>query len=116
MGISGCNRIVAFAGVISPVSREAAECLKPTGEVVGCQDVGEVCSQLVVSLVVEALDRRVLDCAVHPLNLTIGQRVVGLGQSVLDPVRLADHVEAHGPGVGGIPIAGLLGELDTVVS
>ena len=27
MGIPGCNRIVAFAGVISPVSRDAAELL-----------------------------------------------------------------------------------------
>jgi len=69
-----------------------------------------------VVFVVEAFDRRVLDRAVHPLNLTIGPRVVGLGQSVLDPIRLADHVETHRPGVDGVPIAGLLGELDTVVS
>lgn len=74
-----------------------------------------MCSQLVVVLVVEALDGRVLDRAVHPLNLAVGPRVVGFGQSVFDPVRLADHVEAHWPGVDGVPVAVLLGELDAVV-
>ena len=71
-----------------------------------------MCSQLVVVLVVEALDGRVLDRAVHALDLAVGPRVVRLGQPVLDPVCLADHVEAHRPGVDGVPVAGLLGELD----
>lgn len=42
--------------------------------------------------------------------------MVGLCQAVLNPVGLADHVEAHGPGVDGVPVPGLLGELDAVVS
>ena len=41
--------------------------------------------------------------------------MVGLGEAVLDPVRFADHVEAHLPGIGGVTVAGLLGELDAVV-
>ena len=34
---------------------------------------------------------------------------------MLDPVCGADHVEAHGPGVDGVPVSWLLGELDAVV-
>ena len=70
---------------------------------------------MLVSVVVEAPDGRVLDHEVHQLELAVGPRVVGFGQSVLDPVRLADHVEAHWPGVNGVPVAGLLYELDAVV-
>lgn len=34
---------------------------------------------------------------------------------MLDVVGLADHVEAHLPGEGGVPVARLIGELDAVV-
>jgi hypothetical protein len=37
------------------VRREAAEGLETPGEGVGCREVGEVCSQLVVAVVVRAL-------------------------------------------------------------
>lgn len=63
----------------------------------------------------EAFDRRVLDRAVHPLDLAVRPRMVRLGQPMLDPVVLADHVEAHLPGAGGVPIAGLIGELDAII-
>ena len=66
-------------------------------------------------VVVEPLDRGVLDRAVHSLDLAIGPRMVGFGQSVLDAVRRADHVEAHRPGIDGVAVPGLLGELDAVV-
>ena len=72
-------------------------------------------SQLIVVFVVEALHRRLLYCAIHPLDLAIRPGVVWFGQAVLDPVRLADHVEAHRPGIDGIPVPGLLGELDAIV-
>jgi len=86
-------------------------------------------AQLVVAVVVEALDRGLLDRPVHPLDLAATQensppdcflifaapRMVGFGQAMLDPVRFADHVEAHWPGVDGVPVARLLGELDAVV-
>lgn len=72
-------------------------------------------AELVVAVVVEALDGCLLDRAVHPLDLAVGPRMVRLGQPVFDPVRLADHVEAHRPGADGVPVAGLLGELDAVV-
>ena len=44
--------------------REAFEGLQSSPEVVGADEVGEVVAQLVVILVVEAFDRRVLDRAV----------------------------------------------------
>ena len=72
-------------------------------------------SQLVVVVVVEPLDRGVLESAVHSLDLAIGPRIVGFGQSVLNAVRRADHVEANRPGIDGVAVPGLLGELDAVV-
>jgi len=71
--------------------------------------------QLIVAFVVEAFDGRLLDGAVHPFDLPVGPWMVRLGEPVLDVVGLADHVEAHLTGPGGVPVAGLLGELDTVV-
>ncbi len=64
----------------------------------------------------EALDSGILDRAVHPLDLAVGPGMVRLCQAVLDPVGVADHVEAHGPGEDRIPVPRLLSELDAVVS
>ena len=88
-----------------------------------------MCSELVVAVVMEAFDVRrgndppdrflfrftLLDRAVHPLDLAIGPWMVGLGQPVLDPVCIADHVEAHRTGVDGIPVPRLLCELNAVI-
>lgn len=68
-----------------------------------------------MAIVVEALDGRLIDGAVHPLDLTIGPRVVRLGEPVLDIVRFADNVEAHLPRPYGVTVARLLGELDAIV-
>ena len=72
-------------------------------------------AQLFVAVVVIAFDRRILDGAVHALDLAIGPGMVRLGQAMFDPVRLADQIEAHRPGMGSVPVPGLLCELDTVV-
>jgi len=53
--------------------------------------------QLIMLVIVIPLDCCVLDRAVHPLNLAIGPWMVGLGQPVLNPVGIADHVEPHRP-------------------
>jgi hypothetical protein len=63
----------------------------------------------------EAFDGRLLDRAVHPLDLTVGPGMVRLGEPVLDVVRFADHVEAHLTRPGGVTVARLLGKLDAVV-
>ena len=86
-------------------------------------------AQLVMAVVMESLDGRVLDRSIHPLDLAVCRdnspldcclilqtsRVVRLGQPVLDTVGLADHVEAHRSGVNGVAVPRLLGELDAVV-
>jgi hypothetical protein len=68
-----------------------------------------------MAVVVEAFDRGVLDRSVHPIDLTIRPWMVGFGQAMLDTVGLADHVEAHWPGVDGVPVPRLFCELDPVV-
>jgi len=45
---------------------------------------------------VKTFDRRLLDGLVHPLDLTVGPRIVRFGEPVLDVIGLADHVEAPG--------------------
>jgi predicted RNA methylase len=66
--------------------------------VVGVDEQLQVRPELFVGLVVIALDRGVLDGAVHPLDLTVGPGMVGLGQTMLDAVLVADAVE-HVPAV-----------------
>src|SRR3954453_12213946 len=55
----------------SLIACEAAQGLEATAEVVGGDEVSQVHAQLVVRGVVEALDRRLLDGAAHPLDLPI---------------------------------------------
>lgn len=59
----------------------------------------------------EALDRCVLDCAVHPFDRAIRPREVWLREAMLDTVGLADHVVAYGPGIDGVAVPRLLSEL-----
>lgn len=75
-----------------------------------------MCAQLFVAILVKAFDGSVLDHLVHPLDLAVGPGEIRLRQTVLNPVGFADHVEAHLPRICCIPVAGLLGELDAVVS
>ena len=53
------------------VGREALEGLQGTAKAVGGDELSEVASKLIVVVVVEALDRRVLNGAVHSLDLTV---------------------------------------------
>jgi len=68
--------------------------------------------RLIVGFVVAAFYSRVLDRSVHSLDLTVGPRKVGLGQAFLYPVGFAGHGETHWPGIDGVAVPGLLGELD----
>ena len=53
------------------MGREALQGLEATSEVVGGDEVSRVRAQLIVGGVVEPLDRRLLDGAVHPLDLPV---------------------------------------------
>jgi hypothetical protein len=72
-------------------------------------------AQLIMAVVMVSLHRRVFNPSVHPLDLTIGPWMVWICQAVLDPICVADHVEAHRPGIDSVPVARLLGELDAIV-
>jgi len=72
-------------------------------------------SQLIMAFVVVALNGSLFDRAVHPLNLAIGPRMVGFRQPMLDPIGVANHVEAHWSGIGSVSVPGLLSELDAVI-
>ena len=68
-----------------------------------------------MAVIVVAFYGGILDRTVHSLDLAIRPWMVGFGQSMFNPVRLADHVEAHLSGIDGIAVSGLLCELDAVI-
>jgi hypothetical protein len=73
--------------------------------------------ELDVRAVMVALNGRLLERSVHPLNLTIGPRMVWLRQPVLDAVRVTEHVEHMGAPAcrRSETILWQIGELDAVV-
>ena len=99
-----------FADVF--VGRKAFERLQSSPEIVSVDEVLKVPAQLLVIVVVEALDGRILDGAVHSLHLAVGPRMVDLGQPVLDAVVVADPIEDV---MERIFVTGLVGKLDAIV-
>ena len=79
------------------VSREAPERLESFGEVVSGDEVAEVRTELLMVVVVVALNGSFLDGAVHALHLTVGPGMIGFGQAMVDavqktyPVKKGDH-------------------------
>lgn len=57
-----------------------------------------------MAVVVVALDSRVLDGSVHPLDLAVGPGMLDFGEPVLDPILTATHVEHVRDISGGRPI------------
>ena len=72
-------------------------------------------AKLIVTVIVIPFYGRVLNRAVHLLNLPVGPWIVWLGLAMLDLVCGADHVEPHWPGIGRVAVAWLLTKLDAVV-
>ena len=79
------------------VTREAFESLEPSGKIVSAYEVREMTTQLIVGFVMEAFDGRVLDGAVHALDLPIGPGMLGPSQLVIDIVAGAGHFKGIGP-------------------
>jgi len=50
-------------------------------------------AELIVALVVVAFDGCFFQGPVHALDLPVGPRMIGLGQSMLDAVLAASHAE-----------------------
>lgn len=105
----------AFADVF--VRREALQGFQPPSVVVGGDEVGKVCLELIVSVVMIALDSRFLDRSVHALDLAIGPRMLDLGQPMFDAIFPAAHIE-HMDRVScrrAVRVARREGELDPIV-
>ena len=121
------------------VGREAFEGLQSSPEIVGADEVGEVLAQLVVVLVVEAFDGRVLDRAVplpgsglpakrerDAFNLAATREnrppdcflvltapgVLDPGQPMFDVMLAADAVEDV---LEGVYMPVVIGELDAII-
>lgn len=58
-------------------------------EISGSDEVREVGAELVVAIVVETPDGGLLDRSVHPLNVAVGPRMVGLREAMLNAVGFA---------------------------
>ena len=99
------------------MGRKPFEDLEAASEVVGRHEVGQMRSELLVIVVVIAIDRRFLEGTVHPLDLTIRPRVIGFGQAVFDTACSADLIEAVDPVTRrpAIAIFRQVGKLDTVI-
>ena len=99
------------------IGSEVSESLQSFGEVVGSDEVAEVASQLLMAVVVVALNGGLLDDAVHALNLTVGPGMIGFGQAMFDAVQKTDPVKRVTTEASGRPSAVLrqVGELNAVV-
>ena len=99
------------------VGREAFERLQAPSEVVGGDKIVEMSTQLIVAVVVVALDGRILDGAVHSLDLPIGPRMIGFGKPMLDAVVPAGAIEGMAAQQRGRSLTVLrqIGELDAIV-
>src|SRR5262249_7474985 len=105
----------AFADVF--VRRESLQGLQPPSVVVGVDEVGKVSFELIVSIVMVALDCRFLDRAVHALDLAIGPWMLDLGQPMFDAILLAAQIEhmCHVSCRRAIRVAWWESELDPIV-
>src|SRR5208283_5434392 len=75
------------------IRREAFERLQPARKIVSGDEVREMRPQLGVRFVEVEFDRRVLDCAVHALDLPVGPRMLRFRQPMVDVVAGACKLE-----------------------
>lgn len=75
------------------VGCQAGHRFEASSVVLGIHDASEVNSELLVAVIVVALDRCILDRVVHPLDLTIGPGMIHHDQPVLDVILGTDVIE-----------------------
>jgi len=97
--------------------RKPSQGLQPACVIVGVDEVGKVVPELVVVVIVVALDGRLLDGPVHPLDLTVRPGVFRFRQAMLDAVAPTGPIEwmAAALGRGPIPVPRHIGELNAVI-
>ena len=79
------------------VRGEALEGLQAASEVVCSDEVGEMVLELLVGIVVVALDSRFLDGPIHSLDLAVGPRMLRLGGAMFDAELGAGIFEGVSP-------------------
>ena len=72
------------------IRRQALERLESSPEVVGSDEVSQMLLQLLVIVVMKALDGSFFDGPVHSLNLPVGPRMFDLGKAMFNAVLGAD--------------------------
>ena len=82
---------------------ETTQGLEAAGEVIGCQKVRQVLTELIVALVVVAPHRGFLERPIHSLDLTVGPGMIGLGQPVFDAMTPTSAIEGVTAPDGGRP-------------
>ena len=99
------------------VGGKAAESLESFGEVVGSDEVAEMNAQLVMAVVVVALNSGFFDGAVHTLDLAVSPGMIGFGKSMVDAMQQAGAIEGMAAKAGGwsLSILWKISELDAVV-
>ena len=85
------------------VGGKAAESLESFGEVVGSDEVAEVNAQLVMAVVVVALNSGFFDGAVHALDLAVSPGMVRFGEPVVDAMPKTDPVKRMAAKAGRWP-------------
>ena len=75
------------------VRREPSEGLEPPAEVVCVDEVRQVLFELIVAVVMVALDGGFLDRPIHSLDLAVRPGMLDLGEPVLDIVFATDTIE-----------------------
>ena len=78
------------------VRSEASESFESFGEVVGVEEGGQVFLELIMGLVKIGADSSLLDGAVHALDLTVGPRVIGFGEPMIDVMAGTGGFEGMG--------------------
>lgn len=84
------------AGTDELISGEAAEGFEPLGKVVGIEEGAQMLLELSMAIVVISSHSGFLDGAIHAFDLTIGPRVIWLGQAMIDVMAGAGGFKGMG--------------------
>ena len=92
---------------------QALKRLEPSPEVVRVDEVGQELPELLVIVVMEALDGSFFDGPIHSLNLSVCPRMLNLGEAMFNAMLNAD---ASKNVITSVPVASTVRELAAVVN
>ena len=94
------------------IRRESLQYFQPLGKVVRCQEGRQMLTKLLMRIVVVPIGGRLLQRAIHALDLPIRPGMIGFGQAMLYPVFATDTVKQQREGIAdALPVD----ELDVIV-